>query len=186
MIKELIRKWLKIETRREVRGCQIPVKYFSEVYANNPLTYTGDWVDIRACEGVQYFHNQSKTWTSSEVKVDPNGEQYVELYPNELIKIPLGFALQLPKHHEAIMKVRSSTSKNTGLLMATSGVIDEGYCGPNDMWFAVMYSTRPDRLYIGERVAQFRIQEKQPKLFFEPVCEFHGPDRGGHGSTGRF
>lgn len=186
MIRNLLRKWLRIEPKKEFEGYEIPVKYFSDVYAENPLTYTGDWVDVRACEGIEYFHSQSKSWTNTAVKLDANGKLYVDLYPNELVKIPLGFALQLPKNHEAILEVRSSTSKNTGLLKATSGVIDEGYCGPNDMWFAVMYSTRHDRLYLGERVAQFRVQEKQPRLFFESVCELHGPDRGGHGSTGRF
>lgn len=183
MIRERIRKWLGFEKEEEAT---IKVKYFSVAYIEDPLEYTGDWVDVRACEGVQYFHNQGKSWTDAEEKVSPDGRPYIDLYPNELVKIPLGFALKLPENHEAIMKVRSSTSKNTGLLMATSGVIDEGYCGPQDEWFAVLYSTRPERLYLGERICQFRIQKKQPKINFEEVTEFTGPNRGGHGSTGRF
>lgn len=184
MIRQRIRKWLGFD--KEEKVVEIPVKYFSDVYIEDPLEYTGDWVDVRACEGIQYFHNSGKAWTYSEEKLDSNGRPYLDLYPNELVKIPLGFALKLPKNHEAIMKVRSSTSKNTGLLIATSGVIDEGYCGPEDEWFAVLYSTRPERLYLGERICQFRIQEKQPKLHFQGVSEFTGPNRGGHGSTGRF
>lgn len=183
MIRNKLRKWLGIPIDNEY---SIKVKYFSDVYKNDPLKHTGDWVDVKACEGVEYFHSQSKTWTSAELKYDTLGNRYFDLYPDELVKIPLGFALKLPKNHEAIVKVRSSTSKNTGLLMASSGVIDEGYCGPNDQWFAVLYSTRHDRLYVGERICQFRIQEKQPEIHFEKVSEMTDPNRGGHGSTGRF
>lgn len=185
MIRKAIRKWLGIEPEKELAAVEIPVKYFTDEYVYTPLKYTGDWVDVRACNGVEYFHTQSKSWVLSDIKIDLNGKSYIDLYPNELVKIPLGFAMKLPRGYEAIVKVRSSTSKNTGLLMATSGVIDEGYSGPNDQWFAVMHSTRSDKLYLGERIAQFRVQEKQPRIFFEGVCEMHGPDRGGHGSTGR-
>lgn len=183
MIRNLIRKWLKIDEYREEK---ILVKYHSDYYLNTPLTYTGDWVDVRACDGIQSFNPVSNKWVTSQIEVDENGDLFVEVLPHELVKVPLGFSLKLPKNYEAILKVRSSTSKNTGLLMATSGVIDEGYCGNDDMWFGVYSATRKSKIYLGERISQFRIQEKQPKLKFITVSNLGNKNRGGHGSTGRF
>lgn len=183
MIRKLIRKWLGIEQHEEAT---VLVKYFTDEYNESPLTYNGDWIDVKACGGIQYFHEGGKSWTNLYAKKDAEHRWYVDVTKGQLIKIPLGFATKLPKHHEAILKVRSSTSKNTGLLIATSGVIDEGYCGPDDMWFAVMYATRDERIYLGERIAQFRIQRKQPKLTLLRTDELEDENRGGHGSTGRF
>lgn len=181
MIRKALRKFLGIPAP-EV----IPVLYFDDIYLDTPLEFNGDWVDVRACTTVKYFNPSDLSWNVMSVEYDEDGKQYVDLYPNELVKIPLGFALKLPQGYEAILEVRSSTSKNTGILKATSGVIDEFYCGNSDQWFFVGYTTRHARLYIGERIAQFRIQKKQPELEFKPVGSLSNLNRGGHGSTGRF
>lgn len=161
------------------------VKYF-DVSLENQLQFTGDWVDVRVNGNPAFFNLCTNKFTQVE-EYNEQGEPTVfKIKQGMLVKIPLGFGLQLPKGYEAIMKPRSSLSKNTGLLFATSGVIDEGYCGNNDQWFVVLYATRDCRLHYGERICQFRIQKKQPELEFEVVDELTGPDRGGHGSTGRF
>ena len=162
----------------------IKVKYFNTIYSKQPLRYTGDWVDVRACAGVKILNSERKWEPANHM---PYGDYCtVQLHKGDLVKIPLGFAMELPAGYEAILEVRSSTSKNTGLIKATSGVIDEGYCGDDDQWFFIGYATRDELLYLNERIAQFRIQKKQPPLEFETVEKLGNKDRGGHGSTGRF
>ena len=168
----------------ELNKYEIPVKYFTKVIPDHELKFTGDWVDVRVLGEPKYL-TTDMTFESVE-QYGVLGEPMFEIKEGMLVKIPLGFALQLPAGYEAIVKPRSSLSKNTGLIFATSGVIDEGYCGNNDQWFAVLYATRDCSLYYGERICQFRIQEKQPELSFKKVETLDAPDRGGHGSTGRF
>ena len=181
MIRKLLRKALGIPCP-EI----IPVKYLDSIYESNPLEYNGDWVDVRVSYPIKLFSPEKQEWVDVPLEDMDTDSPYVKIFPGELIRIPLGFALKLPKGYEAILKVRSSTSKNTGLVCATSGVIDEGYCGNSDEWIFTGYATRQEKLYIGERIAQFRIIKKQPELEFHSVVRLDNVGRGGHGSTGRF
>lgn len=174
-MKKLLRRLLGIDKER------VYIKYFKDGGAYNKLKYTGDWVDVHACQGFQVYNE-----ALGKFEDIPSLSSCCVVKRDTLVKIPLGFALQLPEGYEAIVKPRSSLSKNTGLIFATSGVIDEGYCGDNDQWFVVAYATRNATIYTGERIAQFRIQLKQPKLEFVEVEKLGNKDRGGHGSTGRF
>ena len=108
------------------------------------------------------------------------------LFSRESIKIAHGFALELPKGHEAILHPRSSLFRKTGLVFVSSGVIDEGYKGDTDEWFSVWYATRDADIFYDQRIAQFRIQEKQPAIKFNFVESLGNVARGGHGSTGDF
>lgn len=104
----------------------------------------------------------------------------------ELVKIPLGFACQLPQGHEALLASRSSTFKNTGLLQVNApGVIDESFCGDGDEWCFLGYATRDGAVEAGQRIAQFRVQAKMIPEPFEVVEMLGNEDRGGFGSTGR-
>lgn len=170
--------------KRKPRQSTIYVKYFPPYTINQELEYTGDWVDVRVNDTPQVLQPNGKFKEVSSL-LDERGQVAFPIKADSLIKIPLGFGLIMPDHYEAIVKPRSSLSKNTGLIWATSGVIDEGYCGDNDQWFIVLYATRDCELMLSERVAQFRIQEKQPKLKFKTVNKLKDKDRGGHGSTGR-
>ena len=147
------------------------------------LRYTGDWVDVRIssvsnldANSEQIEYNRKSLQTS----------QVLSIKAGESIKIAHGFALELPRNHEAILHPRSSLFKKTGLVFVSSGVIDEGYNGDNDEWFSVWYATKDTELYYDQRIAQFRIQEKQPKLKFNYVDTLGNNDLGGHGSTGDF
>ena len=109
--------------------------------------------------------------------------------------IPLGVAMQLPKGYFAEIVPRSSTFSKYGIIMTNSvGIIDESYCGDNDEWRFPAMALYPNDFRNGktccfipknERIAQFRIVKKQPKIEFIRVEELGNEDRGGIGSTGR-
>lgn len=121
----------------------------------------GDWVDVRAAEDV-------------------------EMKAGEFKLINLGISMQLPEGYEAILAPRSSTFKNYGILQPNSpGVIDNSYCGSDDIWKYPAYATRDTVIHKNDRIAQFRIQKIQPELFFKQVDDLDGNlSRGGFGSTG--
>ena len=99
--------------------------------------------------------------------------------------IPLGVAMKLPDGYEAHLAPRSSTYKNFGIICANSlGIIDNSYCGENDQWCFPAIALRDTVIHKNDRICQFRIVEKQPKLNLVEVDHLTDPDRGGLGSTG--
>ena len=129
----------------------------------------GDWIDLRAAEDVFIPIGQFKT-------------------------ISLGVSMELPEGYEAHMVPRSSTFKNFGVLMTNSlGVIDNSYCGDNDIWRLPAYCVFGGLMRNGvkgtlikknDRICQFRIVKKQPDVEFGKVERLDNADRGGIGSTG--
>lgn len=140
----------------------------------------GDWIDLCAAESVFI----------------PAGE---------LALISLGISVKLPEGYEAHMLPRSSTYKKWGIIMANNmGIIDESYCGENDVWkFPALslwfnhehiglpeeitrkyHQLRGSYISAGDRICQFRIMRKMPELNFVEVDHLDSPDRGGFGSTG--
>ena len=147
------------------------------------LKYTGDWVDIRvsAISAITAFNREIE----QDLRILKE-KQLLSVSAGESIKISHGFALELPEGFEAIIHPRSSLFKKTGLIFVSSGVIDEGYNGDGDEWFSVWHATQDTQIFYDQRIAQFRIQEKQPNLDFKFVNHLGNSDRGGHGSTGDF
>ena len=143
------------------RGKRIRVKYF--VKGIDPLEKigVGDWIDLRAGETV-------------EMK---KGDYYL---------IRLGVGMILPEGYEALVLPRSSTPYKFGIMVANSmGVIDNSYCGDADEWRFPAVALRDTVIHKGDRIAQFRIVENQPKLVFETVSNLKSQSRGGIGSTGK-
>ena len=140
----------------------INIKYFSDDIPK--LTYIdgkSDWIDLYASETV-------------------------ELKAGEYNVIPLGVGMILPKGYEANIVPRSSTFKTWGIIQTNHfAVIDESYCGDNDMWCYPVYATRDTVIKKGDRICQFRINEHQPKLIFNQVDRLKDKDRKGFGSTGK-
>ena len=144
---------------------------------------------------IKYFDN------AKELNMIEKGN-WCDLYANkdmfipegEKMMIPLGVAMQLPEGYEAHVVPRSSTFKTWGIIQTNHiGIIDNSYCGDNDQWFYPVYCLEPknfvDNQYgtlirKGDKIAQFRIIEVQPKLEFEKVELLGNKDRGGFGSTG--
>ena len=108
------------------------------------------------------------------------------LVKGDLLKIDLGVAIELPEGYEAIIRPRSSTAYEYGVLMACSGVIDHRYCGDNDWWKFSAYVIRSGQIKKNDRICQFRIQKEQPdEIAIETVQSLGNKSRGGFGSTGR-
>ena len=139
---------------------QIFIKYHTDLPPIEKIP-AGDWIDLRAAETV-------------------------EMKKGEYRPISLGVSMKLPKGYEAHVAPRSSTFKKWGILMVNSvGVVDESYCGEDDIWYFVALATRDTRIEKGDRICQFRIMANQPQLHFVKVERLEGADRGGFGSTGK-
>lgn len=142
------------------RGKRIRVKYF--VKGIDPLEKinVGDWIDLRAGETVT-------------------------LRKGDYYNIRLGVGMILPDGYEALVLPRSSTPYKFGIVVANSmGVIDNSYCGDADEWRFPAVAIRDTVIRKGDRIAQFRIVENQPRLVFETVSNLKSKSRGGIGSTG--
>ncbi len=145
----------------EVMGTkEIFIKYHSTEIDDIMSIEKGDWIDLRSAEDV--------TLKSGEFKL-----------------ISLGISMKLPKGHEAHLAPRSSTFKNFGIIQANSvGVIDETFCGEDDIWRFPAIALRDTEIKKNERICQFRIIEKMCNIEFTSVDKLDGANRGGFGSTG--
>lgn len=139
---------------------KIRVRYHSDRLERLTKIEKGDWIDLRSAERV-------------------------ELKQGEFRLISLGISVQLPEGYEAHIAPRSSTFKKWGILQVNSvGVVDESYCGDQDIWMMPVYATRDTVIEENDRICQFRVLEKMPEIDFETVEHLDSPDRGGFGSTG--
>ena len=139
----------------------IKIKYFDkDIEKLKYIDGKSDWIDLRASEDVEFKKGEFKL-------------------------IPLGVAMELPNGYEAHVVPRSSTFKNFGLIMTNSeGIIDNTYCGDNDMWKFPAIAMRDTVVHKNDRICQFRIMRNQPEIIFKEVEHLEGVDRGGFGSTG--
>ena len=139
----------------------IKIKYHTdEIEKLRYIDGKSDWIDLRAAEDV-------------------------ELKAGEFKLISLGVSMELPKGYEAHIVPRSSTFKTWGILQTNSmAVIDESYCGDNDIWRYPVYATRDTVIHKNDRICQFRIEKHQPTIMFEEVDTLGNEDRNGFGTTG--
>lgn len=122
----------------------------------------GDWIDLRV-------------------------GRTVTIAPHTTGKVSFEVSMQLPKGYEAHILPRSSTFKRTRCIQTNGvGIVDNSYCGNNDIWFVEMYNVSdiPATFLFNDRVSQFRIVKKQPRLNIKRVMYLFNANRGGHGSTG--
>ena len=139
----------------------IKIKYHNKNIDKITKIEKGDWIDLRAAETVS-------------------------LKAGEFKLISLGVAIELPKGYEAHVCPRSSTFKTWGILQANSmGIIDESYCGENDIWRFPAFATRDTVINENDRICQFRIMKKMEEVEFAEVETLENEDRGGFGSTGK-
>ena len=141
---------------------RIRIKYHSnEIQKLEYIDGKSDWIDLRAAE-------------------------HAVLKKGEFKLISLGVSMELPKGYEAVTVPRSSTYKNFGIIQTNHmGVVDESYCGDNDVWMMPALALRDTEINVNDRICQFRIQKHQPRILFEEVKELGNDDRGGIGSTGK-
>lgn len=138
----------------------IKVKYHDSEIDKLVQKEGSDWIDLRAAETVT-------------------------IKKGEIATVSLGVSMQLPQGYEAHVVPRSSTYKTWKILQTNSfGVIDESYCGDNDIWKFQCIATEDTTIEKNSRICQFRIEKKQPQVTFEEVGSLNNEDRGGFGSTG--
>lgn len=140
---------------------QIVIKYHNKNLSKIVQKPNGDWIDLRSSENVK-------------------------LKAGEYKLINLGVSMKLPEGYEAHIVPRSSTFKNWGLIQTNHmGVVDNSYCGNNDIWRFPAFAVRDTEIKENDRICQFRIVKKQPTVIFIETEELNDIDRGGFGSTGR-
>lgn len=138
----------------------IKIKYHDPEIEKLGLEQHGDWIDLRAAENV--------CLNAGEFKI-----------------ISLGVSMILPEGYEAHVVPRSSTYKRWKILQANSmGVIDESYCGEDDVWGFPALAIEPTTIHKGDRICQFRIMKKMELVTFVQVDRMENESRGGFGSTG--
>lgn len=152
-----------------------------------PEAHMGNWCDtyiskigtVSPDEGGRYNYNEV-------VWFDENKHDTIYYAKDDVVIVKLGFALQLPPNHELHLLPRSSTFKNTGLLLTNSmGIGDTSFCGSEDEYSAMFFATRAGEVSIGQRIIQIRIEESMGDKFkFEEVEHLDNSNRGGYGSTG--
>lgn len=139
----------------------IKIKYHDSEMEKIKAIKVGDFIDLRAAETVKIRKGKYKL-------------------------ISLGVSMELPKGYYAEVVPRSSTFKNFGIMLANSiGIIDESYCGDNDIWRFPAIALRRTKINKGDRICQFRIVKKMPEVEFVEVETLGNADRGGIGSTGK-
>jgi dUTP pyrophosphatase len=139
---------------------QIKIKYHNPDLAKIEKIEVGDWIDLGAAENVK-------------------------LSTGEFKLINLGISMKLPEGYEAHVVPRSSTFKTWGIIQTNSmGIIDNSYSGTNDIWRFPAYAIRDTEIKVNDRLCQFRIVKKQPKVELIEVDKLDDTDRGGFGSTG--
>lgn len=121
----------------------------------------GDWYDLKASETVEFKAGDTKI-------------------------IPLGVSISMPKKWTGYILPRSSTSIKYGLIMMNgTGVIDNSYCGDDDILGFIAYATRDVTIHKGTRIAQFAAFESPTPIKFVEVESLGNENRDGFGSTGR-
>ena len=119
-------------------------------------------------------------------RIDLRAAEDVELKAGEFKLISLGVSMELPKGYEAYIVPRSSTFKNFGIIQTNHhAIIDETYCGDNDIWKYPAYALRDTIIHKNDRICQFRIEKHQPAIMFEEVDTLGNKDRNGFGITGK-
>lgn len=138
---------------------KIYVNYHNTPYRLAKISQ-GDWIDLYCAEDT-------------------------ELKAGDFKYISQGVSIKIPEGYESILAPRSSTFKRWGILQANSiGILDNSFCGDDDIWMMPVYATRDVMIPAGTRICQFRIQKNQPELEFVEVESTGEANRGGWGSTG--
>lgn len=129
-------------------------------HGNDLPVQHGEWIDLMTAEEVQM----------------EKGEYRV---------ISLGVSMELPKGYYAKIVPRSSTCGKWGIIMANSvGIIENDYCGDDDIWGFPAIAIMDTHIPKGVRVAQFCVCKQEQPVRFESVSFLGNQNRGGYGSTG--
>ena len=104
---------------------------------------------------------------------------------NGKVVVGLGFKTEIPKGYKAVLVPRSNLTKHHWVMNNSVGIIDSDYRGE---WMCIFTATKEDQDFpyaVGDRVAQFYLDEVYNIAFLE-VTALSDTTRGdgGFGSTG--
>ena len=117
--------------------------------------------------------------------IDLRCAEDIVMKKGEFKLIPLGVAMKLPDGYYGQVFPRSSTFPKYKLLMANSvGIIDQKYCGNNDMWYFPALAFEDTEIKKNTRICQFGIFQEPLYTEIKEVIDLNSVDRGGFGSTG--
>ena len=141
---------------------KLKIKYHvKELEKLRDIDGKSDWIDLRVAENVSMKQGEYRL-------------------------ISMGISVEIPKGYEMLIVPRSSAYKNFGILQTNAmGVVDESFCGDNDIIHMPILAMRDTELHINDRIGQFRLMPHQPEVHFIEVDHLDNEDRGGFGTTGK-
>lgn len=134
---------------------------------------------VKELEKLRYIDGKSD-W------IDLRVAENVSMKQGEYRLISMGISVEIPKGYEMLIVPRSSAYKNFGILQTNAmGVVDESFCGDNDIIHMPILAMRDTKIHINDRIGQFRLMPHQPEVHFIEVDHLDNEDRGGFGTTGK-
>ncbi|WP_314329530.1 deoxyuridine 5'-triphosphate nucleotidohydrolase [Oribacterium sinus] len=134
---------------------------------------------VKELEKLRYIDGKSD-W------IDLRVAENVSMKQGEYRLISMGISVEIPKGYEMLIVPRSSAYKNFGILQTNAmGVVDESFCGDNDIIHMPILAMRDTEIHINDRIGQFRLMPHQPEVYFIEVDHLDNEDRGGFGTTGK-
>ena len=134
---------------------------------------------VKELEKLRYIDGKSD-W------IDLRVAENVSMKQGEYRLISMGISVEIPKGYEMLIVPRSSAYKNFGILQTVEmGVVDESFCGDNDIIHMPILAMRDTEIHINDRIGQFRLMPHQPEVHFIEVDHLDNEDRGGFGTTGK-
>ena len=134
---------------------------------------------VKELEKLRYIDGKSD-W------IDLRVAESVSMKQGEYRLISMGISVEIPKGYEMLIVPRSSSYKNFGILQTNAmGVVDESFCGDNDIIHMPILAMRDTEIHINDRIGQFRLMPHQPEVHFIEVDHLDNEDRGGFGTTGK-
>ena len=134
---------------------------------------------VKELEKLRYIDGKSD-W------IDLSVAEEVKMKAGEFRLISMGISVELPKGYEMWILPRSSAFKNFGVIQTNAmGVVDESFCGDNDIIHMPILAMRDTEMHINDRIGQFRIAKHQAEIHFVEVEHLNHADRGGFGTTGK-
>lgn len=121
----------------------------------------------------------------SDAGFDLYANEAFHINPGEIYNVPLGFAIEIPKHTVALVQGKSGLAKNNRIT-TIGNVIDSGYRGECHA-LLINHGYEPIYFNQGDKVAQLLIIKLFEVDKFKEVEELSDTSRGsgGFGSTGR-
>ena len=108
---------------------KLKVKYHDPYMPRLKKLEVGDWVDLCVVDILNF--------SSVRQRGDLSGW---EIWEGDIIIISLGVSIEMPAGYEALIAPRSSLFKKHGLILPNSpAIIDNSYCGDNDIWKVYLY-----------------------------------------------